>query len=215
LSPLQSGIRNEGKQSALDLFSPDSSPFGVTFTEWTVRWWRWYLSQPKSASPSNDQALTNADPSRGQIFPEVWFLAGTTGGFAERNTVVPRGRAILCPIINFEISRAEDPSLVTDDDLVSFARKDVDQILPLELTVDDIPFSVPFLSKFRISSGPFDVTLPEGNIWGVKAGPTRAAADGYWLFLKPLSAGVHMMQFGGSCLAGTINIGAKYHLSIE
>jgi hypothetical protein len=89
--------------------------------------------------------------------------------------------------------------------LCSFARADVDKIAKLNVTIDGK--SLPDLKKFRVESPPFDVTHPEDNIWGVKGGPTRAAGDGYWLFMKPLPQGNHQIQFGGSCLAGTINIG--------
>ncbi len=195
------------------MFPPESRPYGVEYEKWTIRWWQWFLSQPKSTNPATDKKRIADSAANNQIYPDVWFLVGTTDGYAERDCTIPVGKAILCPIINFEISTAEDPNLVTDGDLVSFARKDVDRIDKLQVMVDDT--SIPDLKRFRIESGAFDVTLPEDNIWGVKAGPTRAAADGYWLFLEPLSEGVHTIQFGGSCLAGIINIGAKYHLNAQ
>jgi hypothetical protein len=195
------------------LFLPNSNPYGVQFSEWTIRWWQWCLSQPKSTNPASERQRINWNARDNQIYPDVWFLAGTTGGFAERECTIPRERAILCPIINFEISAAEDPNLKSDDDLVSFARADVDKIAKLDVIIDGT--RLPDLKKFRVESAPFDVTLPEDNIWGVRAGLTRAAADGYWLFLKPLSSGSHRIQFGGSCLAGTINIGTIYCLTVQ
>jgi hypothetical protein len=206
-------ISGQNKEyTIIDLFAPDSKPYGTTYSEWTVRWWQWCLSQPNSSNPVNARKRTDRNAANNQIWPDVWFLAGTTGGYAERECAIPRGKAILCPIINFEVSTAEEPNLRSDEELVLRARGEIDKIEKLNVTVDDK--ILPDLKNFRVETGPFDITLPEDNIWGVKAGPTRAAADGYWLFLKPLAHEPHEIHFNGSCLAGTINIETKYYLCV-
>ena len=53
-------------------------------------------SQP-SINPLLDQTGQNA--ALGQS-GEVWFLAGTTGGSAERTVTVPPGKALFFPIVN-------------------------------------------------------------------------------------------------------------------
>jgi hypothetical protein len=193
------------------VFLPDSKPYGISFQKWTERWWQWLLAIPKSINPAIDTFGKNC--AQNQTDPNVWFLAGTTGGYAERKCTVPAGKAILCPILNFEISAAEEPDLKTDSDLALRARTDIDNIARLDVIIDGL--HLPNLKKYRIESGSFDVTLPQDNIWGVKPGLTRAAADGFWLFLKPLQRGKHQIQFGGSCLAGTVNIGAAYSLTVQ
>src|SRR2546422_6254795 len=119
-----------------ELFTVDSNPYGITFSEWTIRWWRWCLSLPKSINPVALKSGADVTKASHQIYPEVWFLAGTTGGFAERSCIIPQGKAILCPIINFEISSSEEPQLETDYDLVSYARSDVDKIAKLDVAID-------------------------------------------------------------------------------
>jgi hypothetical protein len=195
------------------VFLPDSNPYGASYREWTIRWWQWCLAQPKSTNPVNDKKRTDRNSNNNQAYSDVWFLAGTTGGYAERECVIPKDKAILCPIINYEISTAEDPKLRTDSDLVSFARADVDKIAKVDVMINGVV--MPNSKRFRVESGPFDAVLPQDNIWGAKAGLTRAAADGYWLFLKPLQPGKHQIQFGGSCLAGTVNIGTLYFLTVK
>ena len=37
--------------------------------------------------------------------------------------------------------------------------------------------------------------IPENNVYDLQAGPTRSVTDGYWLLLKPLSAGKHQIDF--------------------
>jgi hypothetical protein len=206
-------VDKRGQKSIIDIFEPDSSPYNVGYSKWTVRWWNWCLSQPKFTNPVNDRKRTDKNASNNQIYPSVWFLAGTTDGNAERECVVPIVRAILCPIINFEISTAEEPNLNTDEALLSRTKDEIDKIENLNVIIDGTRLSN--LKKFRVQSGVFDVNLPEDNIWDVKPGKTRAAADGYWIFLKPLPKGMHTLQFNGSCLAGTINIGTNYHLEVR
>ncbi|HYZ58833.1 MAG TPA: hypothetical protein VE544_04175 [Nitrososphaeraceae archaeon] len=204
---------NRGQKSIIDIFEPDSSPYNVGYSKWTVRWWNWCLLQSKSTNPVNDRKRTDRNASNNQIYPSVWFLAGTTDGNAERECIVPKVRAILCPIINFEISTAEKPDLDTDEALLSRAKDEIDKIENLNVIIDGTRLSN--LKKFRVQSGVFGVNLPQDNIWEVKPGKTRAAADGYWIFLKPLPKGMHTLQFNGSCLAGTINIGTNYYLEVR
>ena len=100
-----------------------------------------------------------------------------------------------------------------DEALLYRAKDEIDKIENLDVIIDGTRLSN--LKKFRVQSGAFDVNLPQDNIWGVKPGKTRAAADGYWIFLKPLPKGKHTLQFNGSCLAGTINIGTNYYLEVR
>ena len=52
--------------------------------------------------------------------------------------------------------------------------------------------------NFRVTTGFFNVTIPTNHItfWGdLPVGTFRGIADGYFLFLKPLPAGNHSIEF--------------------
>ena len=66
----------------------------------------------------------------------------------------------------------------------------------LKASIDGVPLKN--LAQYRVKSPVFDVTFPANNIWGVKGGPTRSAADTYIIFLKPLSPGKHVFTFSAS-----------------
>ena len=120
----------------------------------------------------------------------------------------------MCPIINFEISTAEEPDLKTDNELLSRVRAEIDKIEKLNVTINGISF--PDLKKFRVELHPFDIIyFQKTTFGGVKAGSARAAGDGYWIYLKPLPQGSHQIQFRGSCLAGTINIGTVCYPTVR
>ena len=117
------------------------------------------------------------------------------GGAAKRQCIIPSSKAILFPIINDEQSLAEKSEFRADSQLESLVKSEIDGVIEMSVTVDGMRLSD--LKKHRILTAPFDITLPQDNIWGVKAGPTRAAADGYWIFLKPLSVGNHTIHASG------------------
>ena len=95
---------NKASYNGLELYDPDSRPFGRTFAEWTARWWKWILSVAKTENPLFDGNGRNC--ANNQTGP-VWFLAGTFEGPAERSCTIPADKAILSPVINFEASVAE------------------------------------------------------------------------------------------------------------
>ena len=41
------------------------------------------------------------------------------------------------------------------------------------------------------------MSFPSDNLWNVRPGPTKAVSDGYWVFLKPLNEGDHIIEFHG------------------
>src|SRR5574341_1319356 len=58
---------------------PRATAYGMTYGEWSARWWQWGLGQPAATNPIDDP--TGAFCDVGQSGP-VWFLAGTFGGAA-------------------------------------------------------------------------------------------------------------------------------------
>lgn len=204
------------------VFSPDSRPYGLTYSEWSAKWCQWLLSIPKDLSPAVDSSGKNCYSD--QTNPNVWFLPGTiadeadprTGtfrGFAERACTVPSGKSILYPILSWTGTLADEPDLQTDGQLTARAKLEMDIISKLEVDVDGQKLRD--LEKYRVQSPIFEVVLPEGSLFGGASGTTRGVSDGYWLFLKPMLPGKHRISSSGSCLAGRIKVGVTYHLTIN
>jgi hypothetical protein len=197
--------------SELNVFPPNSKPFGRTFPEWIVSWWRWLLSIPKQNNPAID--LTGIDSGENQWGSNVWFLAGTFGGSVQRTCKIPRGKAIFMPVINYECSLADSPTLTTEAELESKCTSEIDDIRGLTFQLDNL--SIVDLSPFRYRSPIFTVDLIEDNVLGAAPGPTKMATDGFWAFLKPPKIGEHVLITFGSCRSGRIRIGTTYHLNVE
>jgi hypothetical protein len=193
-----------------EIFAINSKPYGFQYGEWTGKWWQWALSIPKDRNPLIDS--TGEHCAEGQNGP-VWFLAGTTGKmhWAERRCIIPSGKAILFPILVSQFSYSEVPSIKTDEELISNTAKDIAHWSLLEATIDGLKLHD--LDKYRIQFGPFDLSLPENNIWNIRAGSTKAASDGFWVFLKPLTVGDHTVNFHG--IEPHFETEARYHLTIK
>jgi hypothetical protein len=201
-----------GINRKIELFTPDVKPYGLTYGQWTTKWWQWMISVPMCNNPAADESGRNA--CLNQTDPNVWFIAGTLGGKAvNRECTIPVGRAILFPVINIEVNAIEKPDLRTDAELISYVIKDEDDILNLDAQTDG--HKVPI---YRVRSDPpmFPLKIPIDNAFEIAGETTTmATSDGYWVFLKPLSPGQHELFFAGSCSLGARNVKATYDLTIE
>jgi hypothetical protein len=204
-------------KSEIGYFTPDSKPFGLTYGQWTVKWWQWALSIPKAINPVLDESGKNADVNQNG---PVWFLAGIFGENAVENKVprrvctVSSGKSILFPVINYEMNPLEKPQLSNEEELIRHVIEDIDDIVIKEALVDGSKIPI-----YRVRSDPlmFPLTINNDNSIGISGGTTQAAADGYWVFLKPLPSGNHNIYFHGACGGGTSirNIAAEYKLTVS
>ena len=71
------------------VFPADFKPYGLTYGDWTAKFWQWLHSIPKPDNPAADPTGKNC--ALKQIGP-VWFLPGTFGGTNERTCTVPGTR---------------------------------------------------------------------------------------------------------------------------
>ena len=196
----------------IGVFPADSKPYGLTYGEWTARFWQWLHSIPKPDSPAADTTGKNCALKQTGT---VWFLPGTFGGTNERTCTIPAGKAILVSLINVMCSYAEH-HLKTEPDLRACAKADQDKVTTTSITVDGVQ-----LNPVRLQSPLFTVTLPPNNALGLKPQTSPAISDGYWVFLQPLPPGSHTIHSSGSLVdfttTGTVNFAsdAIYHITIK
>lgn len=202
--------------SNLTIFTPDSSPYGLTFGEWTSRWWQWFVSMPND----NNHPLNDAKgcPSTNQAGP-VWFLAGSITGYAERTCTIPQGKAILQPTLMQECSTAEQSTLKTESELRACAVSTASHFRNIEVTIDGV--SLKDMQKYNAVSPLFNVTFPDNPIVAATPGPSQAVAAGNWVFLGPLSVGPHEIHRKGESIdftgAATQNFAQDitYHITVK
>jgi hypothetical protein len=175
-----------------NLLKRNSNPKGKPWEKWVELWWKWCYSKPLHTNPVSDK--TGKFCCRNQVYAQTWFLAGTFGGEAHRNCRIPNKRSIFFPIVNDIISFAEYPQLRTEDELLKYAMDDLDTTTILNASIDGVELQS--LYDYRVRSKLFEIEIPLSN-QGERIIKTKAVTDGYWLFLKPLSLGEHILIFRG------------------
>jgi hypothetical protein len=174
------------------VFELGSSPFNLTYADWTTKWWQWTYSIPWDTNPSYDD--TGKYCSKNQSGP-VWFLTLAYEHQVIRTCDIPENTALLITLLNSECSYAEFPLLKTEEELRECAERMQDLVVGGNASLNGV--HVPNLENYRVQTDIFRFTLPENNILNSTSQTTQAVADGNWLFLKPLPAGTHELKVKG------------------
>jgi hypothetical protein len=200
-----------------------SEPYlGMTYGDWTAAWWQYVIQTPNAiATLFSDDASTSFDCSAGQTSAPVFFLVGGGSQFtrATKTCTVPQGKAIFFPIINSECSTLEPPGSGFHGDneyqLRTCASSWVNPVnlKSLKVTVDGLPLSN--LQQTRVQSPVFTFKSPDtAGILGFE-GDGSSVSDGYWVLLKPLSPGKHIIHFEGSAPAVNNYQDVTYKLTVK
>jgi hypothetical protein len=187
------------------ILDPGQTFRGLTYGQWSARWWQWAFSIPVDRHPLYD----TADCSAGQS-GHVWFLGasftasepspGQFLAFATRKCTVPAGIALFFPILNSEASTAEGNG-TTERVLRSAAKSFQDFAANLAADVDGVP--IQSLDNYRVQSPLFTWgLLPENNVLQatgfkdlVAGTQSPAVGDGVYLMVEPLRPGRHTIHF--------------------
>jgi hypothetical protein len=194
------------------VFRIDEKPFGLSFSDWTVEWWKWIIQIPKSINPLFDTEGKNAYLN--QIHRKVFFLCQTLESSEKmpvRNIMIPRETSVFMPIINWISILHEDGE--NDQDLLRVARERMDVVKDLRININEITLTTDYLREFRVVSPIVDTFLPENNIFDQPSCQTRIASDGFWIFLKRLNDNISIKSFG-SCSSGITKIRVDYNINV-
>lgn len=172
----------------------------TSFQALAAQWWQFAASIPKSVNPLTDETGQNCMVGqRGK----VWFLGGVfnTTGMATRACNIPEGKTLFFPVINSigvntPGACGQDTAPLSLADLRKMNQDAIDSVTIKTATLDQAPL------KVRLeSSKVFEITLPQDNIFSAPcpAGVYSPAVDeGYYVKLKGLSAGAHVLDITGS-----------------
>lgn len=200
---------------------PQAQPYGMSYGEWSTRWWQYVFGLPAIDHPLNDE--TGERCAVGQMGP-VFLLVGppTTGGPVTRTECeVPAGKSILFPIINVACAVPEDGETV--EDIRALCGFIADLFDPETLSVEVDGVALQGLGAYRFHSPVFAFTgampsvyFPDGCDFPLcyEGFHDSAVADGFWIFLAPLSVGQHTIRFHGEAPAFDFVVDVAYDLSV-
>lgn len=191
---------------------------GRTQSEWSAAWWQWATAFDVPQNPVIDPDGTNAGV--GQSGP-VWFLAGTFGGAAVRNVTIPSDKHIFVPLTNAEWDTMPgftnplglpDPLSVQDiRAITAFFVENAD----VTCEIDGCEVRRP--ERYRARSPVFSMNF-EPNFaiaFGYPAAYVRTAvSDGYWVMLRPLSPGAHVIHFTSNNPVLGFSLDVTYNVTV-
>jgi hypothetical protein len=175
------------------VFPPTAHMYGSSYSAWSAAWWKWGMELPAAVNhPFNDNA--GFDVTMGQT-GNVWFLA-TPFGTVIRTCTIPEDKALLIGILNAEASDLEGLGS-TYAERLGTANWFADHIVPssLSCTVDGSPVN---MSSYRFVSPEFTFSAPTPWIYGATGGNGLSVGDGYYVMVKPLATGTHILHYTGA-----------------
>lgn len=160
---------------------------GLTYGEWSAKWWQAIFALPASENPLTGATGNNC------IYEKVGkvglVMANPTAG--ETLTCdIPAGMMLFLDIASAECSTVEEPPFYggTPEELRLCASSF--SFTNLEAKIDGVP--VQKLNQYIHLSPLFEFTLPEDNILGMPAGTfVQSVSNGAHVMLAPLSPGEH------------------------
>jgi hypothetical protein len=208
--------------SSLNIFPPESKPYGLSYEQHIKDFWKWIISIPQDQNPWGDQTGENC--AIGQLETNsstLFYLSGNGGGKSERTCTLSAGKSLFIPVSPMEISDKEAPNRSIEE-LHKIAKKDQDSVTSLYLKINDKEYTRQDLSKYRIPTEEFEVTFPKNAIFGATEGISKAVADGYYVITQPLEKGNYTILYKSSlicpeidCIQPNFAQDIKYNLIVE
>lgn len=177
------GAQPEETALVTNAVPPGEAPLGIPYGEWGARWWVWFASVLASEHPG---AIDNCQAGQEG---EVFFVPHVPPGVALTTTcvvsagqwVLANGGSTLCDAAGgWGETEAEQRACVEGDKPV-FSN--------VTVSIDGV--MVPGMIDRWVISPQFELTLPEGNIFGAPAGKDEGVTGGWWVMFRPLPIGSH------------------------
>ena len=207
--------------SSVNIFPPESKPYGLSYEQHVKNFWKWIISLPQDKNPWADQTGKNCVIGQLETNASVFYLSGNGGGKSDRTCKVSAGKSLFIPVSPMEISDKEAPNRSIED-LHKIAKKDQDSVTSLYLKIGNKEYSRQDLEKYRISTEEFEVTFPKNAIFGATEGISKAVADGYYVITQPLEKGNYTILYKSSlicpeidCIQPNFAQDIKYNLIVE
>ena len=198
-------------------YAAHSKVLGKSMERWSANWWKWVLSIQVSENPafSSGSDFTSAGNVDGAFFAANFISLTTVASNAPPTTrvaTITANQPILLPVA---VAEFDNPDTPPGGYSVKQLRKQAATVesgeTQLAVSVDGISIPQKTLFKHREISPVFNYVLPStDNIlqgFGLNvAGPVApAVADGYYVMLKPLSVGQHVIKFSDTHIATSLS----------
>lgn len=186
-------IASAGGNKNPGVLPPNSRVQGLTYGEWSARWWQYVLSIPGEENPLTGGTGTNCVYQR---IGNVGLVAVDPLSESTITCQVPTGMMLFLDVLSAECSTVEeDPFYGGNEEEM--------RACALSFTISDLQASidgseVKNLDQYIHTSPLFDFTLPEDNILYTAELTGQSVSNGAHLMLAPLSPGEHVVYLHAS-----------------
>ena len=198
------------------LYTPSDSPFGIPYGVWITKYWDWWANVPKTLTPTEQNY-----PCYTHDVGDVIFLVDPLkmSGEVTYSCNIPAGKALFFSLVTSEYDTGiEGYEKATDKQLIDAARQD-DNSNAFKVILDGKVIPSDAIRNLRGESPFWNITIFKGNHYDSPLGVFRAFAEGFYIFLKPLSPGSHQLYYETSSPKSDFQVspGGKitYNLSVN
>jgi hypothetical protein len=192
------------------ILPPDSRVQGLTYGEWSARWWQYVLSIPAPENPLIGGTGANC------VFQRIGNVGLVAVNPTETEPIlceVPAGMMLYLDILSVECSTLEPPPFDGEDEESLRACALGFNITDLQASIDGV--AVENLDQYVHSSPLFEFTVPEDNILGAPAGSIgESVSNGAHLMLAPLPPGEHAIYLHASIPEFEFTVDMNFKLSV-
>lgn len=187
------------------------------YSDLTKEWWKYVLSFDCSTNPLNFTSMPASPVRPGSLV----FLVGAKEGSGIRTLNVTRSQLLVVPVINTLskypcASFSSVPNFTLEQVLQADADKFIDQATNMKVVLDGAPIRISNANRYNTNAfsvrGQSDLSSCLDVC--ISGQPQTAVSDGYWLFLKGLSRGKHILTVHAEILQTGIVVDVKYIINV-
>lgn len=193
-------------------YSLNDQPLGKHYGYWLTKFWDWWGNVGIADTPTIKDYPCYHSSLGNSTANGVIFLVDvlTIGRNVEYACTIPANQSLLIPLVESEYDTGTESYEHASDQTLLDAAKALDNGPSYVVKIDGTEVPKQLIDNNRAQSPFWNATWKDKNQFESKAGTFRAVAEGFWLFLKPLSPGLHTVSYAASSpkYSGNVPIGA-------
>ena len=200
----------------VEFYSKDEHPFGISYSDWVAKFWNWDFSIPIDSQTNTLAGLKDNGCIMHKDNSMVMLVDTAAGGIWKQKCTISRTEGILIPIWTGECDQAlKGFDSYSFKQLSECARAYDLGIVKGQVKVDDTPVATLDAIDYKtnvmnnvteVYTKQFNAIVPkESHLISERYGTFPAAAHGWFVFLKPLQPGNHVVYYQNSVEATTLS----------
>jgi hypothetical protein len=201
---------------SVEFYSKDEHPFGISYSDWVAKFWNWDFSIPIDSQTNTLAGLKDNGCLMHKDNSMVMLVDTAAGGIWKQKCTISRTEGILIPIWTGECDQAlKGFDSYSFKQLSECARAYDLGIVKGQVKVDNTPVATLDAIDYKtnvmnnvteVHTKQFNAIVPkESHLVSERYGTFPAAAHGWFVFLKPLQPGNHVIYYQNSVEATTLS----------